>query len=182
MRIAISSKSGCGNTTVTRLLSQRLGYKMINFTFRQMADERGMEFWDFCRLAESDDEIDKELDRRQVEMAMGEKDCVLGSRLAIWMLGKADYKVYLRAKGETRAARIFKREGGSLEERFKETERRDRNDSTRYKRIYGIDNDKPELVADLIIDTDELTPENIVDKIIEGLEVKKGSQATTRQD
>ena len=59
---------------------------------------------------------------------------------------------------------------------------RDRNDSTRYKRIYGIDNDKPELVADLIIDTDELTPENIVDKIIEGLEVKKGSQATTRQD
>ena len=54
MRIAISSKSGCGNTTVTTLLAERLGYKMINFTFRQLAAERGVEFWDFCRMAEND--------------------------------------------------------------------------------------------------------------------------------
>ena len=78
MRIAISSRSGCGNTTVTRLVSEKLGYPMINFTFRQMAEERGMEFWAFCRLAENDYEIDKELDRRQVEMAMAIPDCVLG--------------------------------------------------------------------------------------------------------
>ena len=57
MRIAISSKSGCGNTTVTTLLAERLGYKMINFTFRQLAAERGVEFWDFCRMAENDDNI-----------------------------------------------------------------------------------------------------------------------------
>ena len=44
MRIAISSRSGCGNTTVTKLLAEKLGYPMINFTFRQMAEERGMDF------------------------------------------------------------------------------------------------------------------------------------------
>ena len=65
MRIAISSRSGCGNTTVTKLVSERLGYPMINFTFRQMAKERGVDFWEFCRLAEKDYEIDKELDRRK---------------------------------------------------------------------------------------------------------------------
>ena len=105
MRIAISSKSGCGNTTVSTLLSEKLGYPMVNFTFRQMAQERGVDFWTFCKMAEDDYEIDKELDRRQVEMAMEKKDCILASRLAIWMLEKADLKVYLTATAETRAQR-----------------------------------------------------------------------------
>jgi cytidylate kinase len=30
LRIAVSGKSGCGNTTVSRLLSQRLGIRLIN--------------------------------------------------------------------------------------------------------------------------------------------------------
>ena len=168
MRIAISSKSGCGNTTVTTLLAEKLGYKMVNFTFRQLAAERGVDFWTFCRMAEADDDIDRELDRRQVEMAMAEENCVLGSRLAIWMLEKADLKVYLQATSETRAKRVLKREGGSLEERMAQTEMRDRNDSARYTRIYGIDNSDTS-VADLVIDTDDRTPEEIVELISEKL-------------
>ena len=168
MRIAISSKSGCGNTTVTTLLAEKLGYKMVNFTFRQLAAERGVDFWTFCRMAEADDDIDRELDRRQVEMAMAEENCVLVSRLAIWMLEKADLKVYLQATAETRAKRVLKREGGSLEERMAQTEMRDRNDSARYKRIYGIDNSDTS-VADLVIDTDDRTPEEIVELISQKL-------------
>ncbi len=165
MRIAISSKSGCGNTTVSTMLSQRLGYKLINFTFRQLAAERKVDFWEFCRMAEKDDGIDRELDSRQVEMAMAEDNCVLGSRLAIWMLKDADLKVYLTASSMTRAQRVFKREGGSLEDRLRETEGRDRHDSARYRRIYGIDNSDTS-IADMVIETDELTPEQIVDMII----------------
>lgn len=169
MRIAISSRSGCGNTTVTKLVSEMLGYPMINFTFRQMAQERGMEFWDFCRLAESDYGIDRELDRRQVEMAMAVPDCVLGSRLAIWMLKDADLKVYLTASAETRARRIQKREGGSFEERYRQTVDRDAHDSARYMKIYGIDNTEAEKTADLVIATDERTPEEIAGIIIEAV-------------
>ena len=169
MRIAISSRSGCGNTTVTKLVSEKLGYPMINFTFRQMAQERGMEFWDFCRLAESDYGIDRELDRRQVEMAMAVPDCVLGSRLAIWMLKDADLKVYLTASAETRARRIQKREGGSFEELYGQTVDRDAHDSARYMKIYGIDNTEAEKTADLVIATDERTPEEIAGIIIEAV-------------
>ena len=175
MRIAISSKSGCGNTTVSTLLSEKLGYPMVNFTFRQMAQERGVDFWTFCRMAEDDYDIDRELDRRQVEMAMEQKDCILASRLAIWMLKEADLKVYLTATAETRAKRIYTREGGSLEERYKETVRRDENDTNRYRIIYGIDNSKPEECADLIIATDQRTPEEIVSLIIEEVEKKTHS-------
>ena len=173
MRIAISSRSGCGNTTVTRLLSEKLGYPMINFTFRQMADERGVDFWTFCRMAENDYDIDRELDRRQVEMAMAVPDCVLGSRLAIWMLKEADLKVYLTASAETRASRIQKREGGTFEERYNQTVTRDSNDTQRYMKIYGIDNTSAEEVADLVIATDEKSPEEIVGIIIEAVRKKE---------
>ena len=168
MRIAVSGKSGCGNTTVSSLLAERLGFPMINFTFRQMAKERNMDFWDFCALANRDDNIDKELDRRQVEMAMAEKNCVLGSRLAIWMLKDADFKVYLLASDLERARRITNREGGTLEERLRQTQERDGHDTERYGRIYGIDNNDTS-AADLVIDTEGKSPEQIVELIIASL-------------
>ena len=168
MRIAVSGKSGCGNTTVSSMLAERLGYPMINFTFRQMAKERNMDFWDFCALANKDDNIDKELDKRQVEMALAEENCILGSRLAIWMLKEADFKVYLLASDEERARRIALREGGSVAERLAQTQDRDAHDTERYDRIYGIDNNDTSQ-ADLVKDTEGKTPEQIVDMIMQAV-------------
>lgn len=165
MRIAISGKSGCGNTTVTTLLSEKLGYTKINFTFRNLAAEKGFDFWDFCKMAESDSSYDKELDKRQVEMAMSEENCVLGSRLAIWMLKEADLKIYLNASTKERATRIFKREKGDFQTRLNQTKTRDENDSKRYKAIYQIDNNDTS-IADIVIDTEGKTPEDIVEIII----------------
>lgn len=174
MRIAISGKSGCGNTTVTSLVSKLLGYPMINFTFRNMAQERGVDFWDFCKMAEQDDSIDKELDARQVAMAMEQENCVLGSRLAIWMLEQADLKVYLTASSEERARRIHKREGGSYEDRLTQTIHRDKHDTQRYQRIYAINNEDPS-VADLVIETDGRTPEEIARMIVDEA-VRRGAK------
>lgn len=138
---------------------------MVNFTFRQMAQERGVDFWTFCEMAEKDDNIDRELDKRMVEMAMQTENSILGSRLAIWNMQEADLKVYLTASDEERARRITKREGGTIEEQLEITRRRDTNDTERYKRIYGIDNNDTS-VADLVIDTEGKTPEEIVDIIL----------------
>ncbi len=166
MRIAISGRSGCGNTTVSTLVSQITGYPLINFTFRNLAEERGVDFWTLSRMAEEDDSIDLELDRRQVEMALEQESCVLGSRLAIWVLKEADLKVYLEASLEVRVARIHRREGGSLEERLQETRQRDLNDTERYKRIYSIDNTQSD-IADLVINTDNLNAQEIAALIVE---------------
>lgn len=166
MRVAISGKSGCGNTTVSTLVADRMNYPIINFTFRSLAKEKGIEFWQFCNMAETDDEIDKELDNRQVEMALAVENCVLGSRLAIWMLETADLKIYLSASMEERAMRIHKREGGSFKQRLKETKSRDEKDAARYKRIYDIDNTDSS-VADLVIHTDNMEPIEVADLIVE---------------
>ena len=131
-----------------------------------------MDFWDFCALANRDDNIDKELDRRQVEMAMAQENCILGSRLAIWMLKDADFKVYLLASDRERARRIAQREGGTIEERLAQTQDRDGHDTERYGRIYGIDNNDTSQ-ADLVIDTEGKTPEQIVDLILAALPLQK---------
>lgn len=168
MRIAISGKSGCGNTTVCNLLSKKLGIPVVNFTFRQLAQEKGIEFWDFCAMAEKDDNIDRELDSRMVQMALKEENSILGSRLAIWNMKDADLKVYLLASDEERVRRITLREGGSYEERLAQTKSRDAHDSARYKRIYGIDNSDTS-VADLVIDTEGKTVEEITDIILKAV-------------
>ncbi|MDR0598996.1 MAG: cytidylate kinase family protein [Treponema sp.] len=165
MRIAISGKSGCGNTTVSRVTAEKLGLAFINFTFRCLAAEKNISLQDVLDRAAEDDWWDKEVDRRQVSLARAAPGCVLGSRLAIWMLPEADLKVYLRARPETRAARIFEREGGDLAKTAAFTRERDRRDSERYRRIYNIDNDDYSF-ADLIIETDDLSPEEIAHVII----------------
>lgn len=165
MRIAISGMSGCGNTTTCKMLAEKLGYPVVNYTFRQMAQERNMDFWDFSALAEKDFSIDKELDTKQVKMAMEQENCILGSRLAIWMLKDADLKVYLDVSADERARRVATREGGTFEQRLEETKMRDELNKGRYMKIYGIDNTKPEGVADLIINADSKTPEEVVNII-----------------
>ncbi len=142
---------------------------MINYTFRNLAEDRGISFHEIRKQAEESDDIDKYLDAHQVELAMAVPSCVLGSRLAIWMLADADLKVYLLASEEERARRIHARESGSIEEKIRETEERDRLDRARYQRIYGIDNDDYRQ-ADLVINTDVYTPTEIVDQIIEKLQ------------
>ncbi len=165
LRVAISGKSGCGNTTVSRMLAERLGIRQINYTFHTMADEQGVTFDEMCRMAESDDSWDRYLDRKQVERAM-EESCVLGSRLAIWVLDAADLKVYLTAPPRVRAERIRQREGGSLEEVLAATNERDRRDHARYLRLYNIDTESYGF-ADLIIDTEQHRPEAIVGLIVD---------------
>ncbi len=167
IRVAISGKSGCGNTTVSALLSSRLGVKMINYTFRQLAEEKGLTLPEVIENARNDDFYDRYVDSHQVELARKEP-CVLGSRLAVWMLKEADLKVFLYADSETRAKRIQNREGGSLEEIKSFTEMRDCEDSRRYLKLYGIDNSRYDF-CDLVIDTSKHKPEEIVEMILDEL-------------
>ena len=111
IKIAVSGKSGCGNTTVSRIVAEKLGLSFINFTFRSLAGERGLSLAEVLEKAAADDSWDREVDSRQVRLAREAEGCVLGSRLAIWMLPEADIKVYLTARPETRAERIVRREG-----------------------------------------------------------------------
>lgn len=171
LRIAVSGKSGCGNTTVSTILAKKLNIDCINYTFKNLGTELGLSVKDIIERSKTDFSYDKMVDERQIELAM-KGSCVLASRLAIWLLKVADFKVYLSASSGVRAERVHKREGGNLEEIKRFTSERDGEDTKRYKALYSIDNDDYR-IADKVIDTDLKKPEEIVDIILDELE-KKG--------
>lgn len=170
MRIAVSGKSGCGNTTVSRLLAERLGIRLINYTFHDMAKERGIAFEQLCLLAENDSQYDRYLDRRQVELAL-EGSCVLASRLAIWLLEQADVSVYLYASAKVRARRISQREGTQWRRSLQDLELRDSRDRNRYLKLYGMDIDSYDF-ADLVVNTEQGDQLYVVEEIVRALEAK----------
>jgi cytidylate kinase len=168
LRIAVSGKSGCGNTTVSRLLAERLNIRLINYTFHDMAAERGMTFEELCSHAEEDPQYDLYLDRKQVELA-AQGSCVLGSRLAIWLLEQADLKIYLAASAEVRARRIAEREKIPFEQSWRSMVERDERDQQRYLRLYGLDTECYDF-ADLVIDTEHHDQAGVVGLILDSLE------------
>ena len=164
LRIAISGKSGCGNSTVSRLVAARLGLRVINYTFKDLARDKGLSFEEICRRAEEDPQYDLTIDRMQVQLAE-EGGCVLGSRLAIWLLRDSAFTVYLRAPVEIRAGRIARRESRDLSVALIETDERDRRDRDRYSRLYGYDVDRFGFAA-LVVDTESLSQEEVAEKIV----------------
>jgi CMP/dCMP kinase len=179
--IAISGKSGCGNTTVCGLLAERLGITLINYTFRAMAVDRGIGFEEMLKLANEDPgySYDRALDAKQVELAHAGGDCVIGSRLAMWLLPDATLRLYLAGSLEVRAARIHHREGDDLAAKLAFTRERDASDHRRYLTIYGIDNDDLS-AADLVINSELWKPEAIVEIVVAALEHRNRRQSIDR--
>ncbi len=172
--IAISGKSGCGNTTVSRMVAEMLGRQFINYTFRKMAQEEGMSLAQLLALAKDDPSWDRLLDSRQVDLAHKE-DCVIGSRLAMWLLSDADLRVYLRASQGVRVERIFSREGGDREQIARFTEARDKDDQRRYREIYGIDTEDLSS-AHLVIDTEQWDAAATAAIIVKAFSARLGSK------
>ncbi len=171
VRIAISGRSGCGNTTVSRILAEKLDIAFINYTFRALSSEIHIPLEDIIEKAKTDFSYDRMVDEKQVELAR-RSSCVLGSRLAIWMLPEADLKIYLEASAETRAKRILNREGGSLKDIVEFTAMRDREDTRRYRELYSIDNTDFSM-AHLVIDAEKSLPDDIVSSILQELEKRE---------
>ena len=142
MLLTVSGPPGSGKSTVAAALAEGLGYRHVSGgdVFRGLAAERGLTLAEFNELAESDDSIDRQLDRQLRETARDGEDVVLESRLSGWMAGEyADLKVWLDAPVDVRAARIAAREGKSVERARAETLEREASETERYMEYYGID-------------------------------------------
>ena len=79
--------------------------------------------------------------------------------------------MYLTASPEVRAKRIANREGVSFEQAYKDMMERDKKDTERYIKLYGINNTRYDF-ADVVIDTDKFDQFGVVEKILEELKKK----------
>ena len=177
MRITISGPPGSGKTTACNRLSEMLGLKAVVFgkIFRELAAEKHLSLLEFGQLAEKDPSIDEAIDAKILEIARENENIILESRLSAYMLSRNSipaFKIYLGASPEVRMSRIGVREGQSLEDAKKETIERQASEAKRYMMYYNIDiNDMS--VYDLVVNTDELDPDGVIDTILKAIEGSK---------
>ena len=173
MRITISGPPGSGKTTACGKLSEILGLKAVVFgkIFRELAAEKNLSLVELGAIAEQDPSIDKMIDSRILEIAKANENIILESRLSAYMCARNDipaFKIYIDASPEVRMSRIGVREGETVEEACAKTVDRQKSEAKRYKMYYDIDiEDKS--VYDLVINTDNLDPDQVVEKILEAV-------------
>lgn len=148
MLLTVSGPPGSGKSTTAAALADEFGIEHVSGgdIFRSLAEERGYSLAEFNDLAEENDQIDRDLDRRLQTIARERDDIVLESRLSGWLAAdEADVRIWLDAPLPVRAARIAEREDKSVEQAKRETEEREASERDRYLEYYDID------IADLSI-------------------------------
>ncbi|UTF52040.1 (d)CMP kinase [Natronosalvus rutilus] len=172
MLLTVSGPPGGGKTTNAALLAEEFGLDHVSGgdIFRQLADERGYTPLEFNKLAEENDEIDRDLDRRLREIAVERDDVVLESRLAGWLAAEqADLKFWLDAPLSVRGERIADREDKSPERATEETRAREASEVGRYREYYGIEFSDLS-IYDLSMNTSRWSPEAVADTLVTAVE------------
>jgi len=172
MLVTISGPAGSGKSTAAAALAEALDYDHVSGgdIFRDLAVERGITPLELNKLAEDDDEIDRDLDRRLRGIAETRDEVVLESRLAGWMAGEhADFRIWLDAPLSVRARRIADREDKPVEVAREETTERRDSEARRYREYYGIDVEELG-IYDLSVNTARLSPGAVLDVILTTVE------------
>jgi cytidylate kinase len=164
MLLTVSGPPGSGKSTTAAALAEAFELEHISGgdIFRSLAEERGLTPVEFNELAEEDEQIDRDLDRRLYEIAHERDDVLLESRLAGWLAADAaDIKIWLDAPLNIRAERISEREGKSFDDAYEETHRRERSEAKRYHEYYNIDiGDRS--IYDIVYNTARWSPEGVL--------------------
>jgi predicted cytidylate kinase len=171
--ITISGTPGSGKSTVGQLLNEklRIDYIYSGQIFRELAKKYNMSLEEFGRYCENNENIDKELDEKQLSI-LKKGNIILEGRLAGWIAYKnkvKSFKIMLNADFETRLKRIIQREDGEYHKRKKELLKREKSEEKRYRKYYNIDI-KDTSIYDLIIDSANKNPNEIIQIIIKKIE------------
>ena len=96
MIITIAGLSGSGKNTVGEIVAEKLRLRLVDPTFKTLAEERRMDLMEFHRKAEKEHNIDKNFDAALIaEVEKG--PCVVTTWLAPWMVLNADLRVWISA-------------------------------------------------------------------------------------
>jgi len=146
-------------------------YYSTGNVFRQLAKEQGMTLEEFSRYAETNPEIDQQLDSTLVDRAR-EGNMVVEGQLVGYLLRDVPgcLKVLLIASEEIRLQRMCERDDENSVQKLMETLGREKSEQERFLNFYGIDLHDPTVILDiydLVINTTRWAAEEVASVVIE---------------
>ncbi len=180
MIITLTGLPGAGKSTIAKLLSEKLNmpwYSMGDLRGK-LAIDRGMTIDEFNQLGESEAFTDQDVDDYQTQLGRENDRLIIDGRLS-WHFIPHSFKIFLDINEDIAAQRIFQaakqglrsdeRPYNSVEEVKERTRLRLASDQKRYQQYYGLDY-LDTSNYDLVIDTSKLTPDEIIQVILDKIE------------
>ncbi len=186
MIISISGNAGSGKTVLADRLVKELKYKSyyMGGIRRELAKKRGMTLDEFNKLGEKDFSTDKEVDEYATKLGKEEDNFIIQSRTAFHLIPDS-VKIFLKVSIDVAAKRIYsdifekdkkdvrnEAKISSMKEMMASIKQREKSDSERYKKYYGINmNDMKNY--DIVIDTDGKTEEEVFKEVMKEISKRK---------
>lgn len=172
--IVISGPPAVGKTTVAKGLADEfdLQYLSGGDVLKEMAKEQGFDsdgddWWDtedgmkFLKQREENSEFDKKLDDKLMAL-FNQGGMVITSYTLPWLV-KDGIKIWLQGSHASSTKRMQSRDNMSSEEAYEITKKRFDRNKALYKKLYNFDFGEDTSVFDLIINTDHLTAQQVID-------------------
>ena len=167
-----------GKTTVARMLSKELKTPIVGGgdILKEIALEEGYnavgdDWWDtdegmkFLQKRRGSSKFDKEVDSRLLRKA-AKGNVVITSYTLPW-LSKVGLKVWLAGTPQSRAVRMAKRDSSTSDECMKIIRKRDDENFSLYKKLYGIEFGKDLSPFQLVVGTDEVPAKKVAREILD---------------
>ncbi len=172
--IVISGPPAVGKTTVAKGLAEefRLQYLSGGDVLKEIAKEHGYDsdgddWWDtddgmkFLNQREQNFEFDKKLDKKLTDL-FDAGGMVITSYTLPWLI-KNGIKIWLEGSHASSTERMQSRDNMTSKDAYEITKKRFDKNKALYKKLYDFDFGDDTSVFDLIINTDNLTAQQVID-------------------
>ena len=172
--IVISGPPAVGKTTVAKGLAEEFSLQYLSGgdVLKEMAKEQGFDstgddWWDtedgmkFLNQREENSEFDKKLDEKLTRL-FNEGGMVITSYTLPWLI-KDGIRIWLEGSHESSTKRMQTRDDMSPEDAYQITKQRFDKNKALYKKLYDFDFGDDKSVFDVIINTDNLTAQQVID-------------------
>jgi cytidylate kinase len=174
MKITIFGLEGTGTSSTGKLLAEKISYRFRSsgVMMREMAEKEGITLEEFntnrfnIMNETGDTSSDFKIDDYIKEFGENNNNFIFESRLA-WFLIPDSFKVKLVCEDYIRISRVSDRDGVSQEDAMGNNKRRQEENKSVYEKMYkGIIYPPEDDVFDLVIDTSNLSLDDVVKDII----------------
>ena len=175
--ITITGDHASGQGTLSNKLQEKLGYEIYrNGQYvRNLAKEKGMSITEFQVYLNEHPDLDREIEKSAANYASTRDLLIIDAKLG-WYAIPNSFKIYLKVDIDVAVERAFADAArkntepfASLEEAKEKILYRHQEETKRWQEEYGVNRDDMSNY-DLVLDTTNLTPEEVCKEVLNAYE------------